>query len=206
MTRRLFSEDELLDAARHVVIARGSRSATIAAISAQAGAPTGSIYHRFASVDDLLARCWLRAVRRTQEMAEATPPVDDALAYATGLALSAYDHCVENPEDAVLLDKLRRPDVLALKLSPQIRSEIEASDAVTATTMSELARSVFGRADGVALDRLVLAVVDLPYGFAQRYLVDARRPPAERRALLLPAVRAVLTDPNLGLPATGNDN
>jgi AcrR family transcriptional regulator len=56
----------MLDAARDLLLARGSGSATIEAIADVSGASTGSIYHRFGSRDGLLTRLWIRAVYRSQ--------------------------------------------------------------------------------------------------------------------------------------------
>src|SRR3982074_335105 len=54
-----FSAAQILDAAATLVAADGPAAATIGAISARLKAPSGSIYHRFASRDVLLARLWL---------------------------------------------------------------------------------------------------------------------------------------------------
>ena len=63
---QLHSEDAILDAARTLVLEVGARSATVTAVAETSGVPKGSIYHRFASLDDLLAEMWIRAVRRSQ--------------------------------------------------------------------------------------------------------------------------------------------
>jgi AcrR family transcriptional regulator len=54
----LHTEESILDAARQVILQRGLRSTTVAAIAETSGASIGSIYHRFVSVDDLLACLW----------------------------------------------------------------------------------------------------------------------------------------------------
>jgi AcrR family transcriptional regulator len=56
----------MLDAARELVLEDGSWSATMEAIAQASGAPTGSLYHRFGSRDQLLARLWVRAVQRSR--------------------------------------------------------------------------------------------------------------------------------------------
>jgi AcrR family transcriptional regulator len=55
-----FSEDSIIDAAIAVVAHCGVAAVSIAAIAAKAGAPTGSVYHRFDSRGAILARAWLR--------------------------------------------------------------------------------------------------------------------------------------------------
>ena len=64
---RLHDPDSILDATLTVVLDRGAPEATIQAIAAESGAPTGSIYHAFGSREALLARMWVRAARRSQE-------------------------------------------------------------------------------------------------------------------------------------------
>ncbi|MBP1161029.1 MULTISPECIES: TetR/AcrR family transcriptional regulator [unclassified Rhodococcus (in: high G+C Gram-positive bacteria)] len=193
MARTTFSTDALLDAAREVILERGPRSATIALIAARAGAPTGSIYHRFASIDELLARTWLRAVRRTQQVRPAGfDPAGEPVEVVVELALALYDHCVAEPGDMLLLDRLRREDVLHLNLGDELIAEVGRSDEQTGGLIAELARAVFGRAGKRETDLVVLALVDLPYSFAGRYLQAGARPPKSRRDRLPDAVRAIV--------------
>lgn len=58
-----FTADGVLDAAAQEVLLRGPY-VTIGDIARRLGAPTGSIYHRFDSREELLVRLWLRSVRR----------------------------------------------------------------------------------------------------------------------------------------------
>ncbi len=63
---RRFTDDQVLDAARDLLADPAITRPRIAAISAASGVHTGSIYVRFASRDELLARLWLRSIRRFQ--------------------------------------------------------------------------------------------------------------------------------------------
>jgi AcrR family transcriptional regulator len=189
--RRVFSTEAILDAAREVVVTRGARSATVAAISREAGVPVGSIYHRFDSLAELLARTWLRAARRSQERALAVPvslehPLDSAVA----VALAMYDHCLADPEDTLLLDSLGRSELLAMDLG-ELRMELETVNERVEQLMASLARRLYSRADRRGRDLVLLALVDLPHGFAHRQLLSGEGAPA-RRERLPDAVRAVL--------------
>jgi AcrR family transcriptional regulator len=187
----VFSTEAILDAAREVILARGVRGATVEAISRAAGVPVGSIYHRFTSIDELLARVWLRAVRRSQERALAVPAAPGRpLESAVAVAVAMYDHCLTEPEDTLLLDVLRRADVLELELGP-LAAELETANDEVVRLMGTLARALYGRADARARDLVLLALVDLPHGFAHRQLVSGVPAPARRRRLPA-AVRAVL--------------
>src|SRR3954470_21795085 len=61
-----FSDADLLAAAAHVAAEGGPAAATVGAIAKAAGAPTGSLYHRFPSRDALLGTLWLDLVGRFQ--------------------------------------------------------------------------------------------------------------------------------------------
>lgn len=55
-----FTEDSIIDAAIEVAAHCGVAAVSISAIAGRAGAPTGSVYHRFESRGAILARAWLR--------------------------------------------------------------------------------------------------------------------------------------------------
>jgi AcrR family transcriptional regulator len=191
LARRVFSTDAILDAAREVVVRRGARGATVEAVSREAGVPVGSIYHRFDSLAELLARTWLRAARRSQERALAVPvSLERPLESAVAVALAMYDHCLEQQADTLLLDALGRSELLAMELGA-LRGELEGVNERIEALMGELARTLYRRADRRTRDLVLLALVDMPHGFAHRQLVSGLRTPA-RRERLPAAVRAVL--------------
>ncbi len=191
MARKVFSTDSILDAARELVIARGPRAATVAAIAEQAAVPVGSIYHRFGSVDELLARTWLRAARRSQEAAKALEiSPQGPLATAQAVALALYDYCLSQPKDTLLLDALSRTELLG-RTQGEVHEELERANEGVEERMAVLARGLFGRADERSRDLVLLAIVDMPHGFAHRQIASGRRTPA-RRERLAAAVAAVL--------------
>src|SRR4051794_9577893 len=104
-----FTEQDLLRAAAEVAAERGPAGATVAAIAKAAGAPTGSLYHRFASRDLLLGRLWLELIGRFQAgWIEALERGDAAAA-----ALHSVAWVRGNPREARLLLLYRREDFLA---------------------------------------------------------------------------------------------
>jgi hypothetical protein len=58
-----------------------------------------------------------------------------------------------------------------------------------------LARRLYGKRTRAALDRTLLAVFDLPYGAARRYLIQRSKLPAGLRDDLSCAVAAVIDQP-----------
>jgi AcrR family transcriptional regulator len=191
--RELYSEDAIIDAARAVVLERGARGTTIGAIADASGAPTGSIYHRFASVDELLARLWMRAMRRVQEaiIAAGTAgdpdrPVDAAV--AAGLAV--YDFCLREREDALLLSSFRLDDFADADLPTEAREALDRLNSEIGPFMAAFAARIGG---SMSLNLVLLAIRDLPYGAALPHLRDRTTPPPARRLALERAVRAALS-------------
>src|SRR5215204_7212566 len=107
---QVHTTDAMLDAARDLLLGEGSRSATIEAIADASGAPTGSIYHRFGSRDELIARLWIRAVYRSQASFVAAMEHDEPREAALAAAMSIVEFCEEHPGDAQLLVAFRRDD------------------------------------------------------------------------------------------------
>src|SRR5829696_4930488 len=117
---KMHSTDAMLDTARGLLLDGGSRRATVEAIAAASGAPTGTLYHRFGSRDELLARLWTRAVYRSQASFLAALENDDPRAAALAAGLSILDFCEQDPADAKLLVAFRREDLIRVAPTGQI--------------------------------------------------------------------------------------
>jgi AcrR family transcriptional regulator len=190
----LHPTDSILDAARGVVLDQGLGAATVAAIAESSGAPVGSIYHRFGSVDDLLAEMWIRAVRRSQESFARAAHHPDPLEAAVGAGLSVYDFCVEHPADGRLLISYRPEDLAGARIDPTQRAELVRLNDPVAAVVKELARRLYGRASRTSLDRVLTVVFDLPHGAVRRPLASGEKLLPQRRDSLEVALRAVLAD------------
>jgi len=108
-----------------VVADRGARGVTLAAIAHVGGAPVGSIYHRFGSLDELLARLWLRALRRSHAALAPALATGDPVQRAVRVALAVYDFCLAEREDALLLAELSRRNLREGNLSPGLLAELD---------------------------------------------------------------------------------
>jgi AcrR family transcriptional regulator len=189
------SVDTLLDVSRDLVIRDGARCVTVDRIVAASGAPKGSVYHRFASVDDLLATMWLRAVRRSQDgflqqLAVGGDPVE--VAVAAGLAI--HDFAMQEPDDARLLAALRREDLVGEVNDPAITVGLQEINDRLGVALADLARRLYGRATRDTVQRTTCAVVDLPMGALRRHLVDGVAVPRSVRSQLAAAMRAALRE------------
>ena len=188
--------DTMLDAARDLLLQDGSRSATMEAIAGASGAPTGSIYHRFGSRDELIARLWMRAVYRSQAPFVSAMEEPDAKAAALAAAMSIVDFCEEHPADAQLLVSFRREDLIRSAPKGPLAVELAELNRPVERAVVDLTRRLYGTRSRAALDRTLMAVFDLPYGAARRYLIAGAGMPSGLRADLTRAVFAVLDQPD----------
>jgi AcrR family transcriptional regulator len=188
----LHPTDTMLDAARELALESGVASATIGEIARVSGAPVGSIYHRFGSRAELLARLWIRAVRRSQASFIAAIDQPDPVAAAVAGALSILDFCESEPADAHLLVSFRREDLLRTAPSARLERELGELNHPIEQALEELARRLYGRLSRAAVERTVLVTFDLPYGAARRHLLDGHALPATLRSDVEAAARALL--------------
>jgi AcrR family transcriptional regulator len=193
---QIHTTDAMLDAARDLLLEDGSGSATIEAIASASGAPTGSIYHRFGSRDELIARLWMRAVYRSQASFLAALERPDAKDAALAAAQSIIDFCEEHPADARLLVSFRREDLIRSAPEGPLADELAELNRPVERAVVDLARRLYGKGSRAALDRTLMAVFDLPYGAVRRYLITGARLPSGLRADVTRAVSAVLDQPD----------
>ena len=191
----IHATEAMLDAARDLLLGKGARSATIEAIAEVSGAPTGSIYHRFGSRDELIARLWIRAVYRSQASFVAAMERDDPKEAAIAAATSVLDFCEEHPEDAQLLAAFRREDLIRALPEGSLADELAALNRPVERAIVQLARRLYGTRSRAALDRTLLVTFDLPYGAARRYLITGSRLPSGLRSDLVRAAEAVVDEP-----------
>lgn len=192
---QLHPTDKMLDAARDLLLEDGSGSATMEAIAQTSGAPTGSIYHRFGSRDELIAKLWIRAVYRSQASFVAAMEVDDPRDAAVAAAASIVDFCVQHPSDAQLIVAFRREDLIRSMPEGPLSEELDELNRPVELAVVELSKRLYGSRRRAALDRTLLAVFDLPYGAARRYLITGSKLPTGLRADLAHAVRSVIERP-----------
>jgi AcrR family transcriptional regulator len=190
---RLHSDDTILDAARTLVLENGARAATIDAIVSRSGAPKGSLYHRFASLHDLLAEMWLRAARRAQAPFLQALGEPDPMEAAIAAALSLHDFAERHRADARLLASIRRTDLADSVDSARLEEELRELNRPLEAAVRDLARRLFGRVTVATTEATLLAVVDLPQGAIRRHLLAGSPFPRGLRGQIDAAVRAALS-------------
>lgn len=190
-------EQMILEAAATLVAAGGPRAATVGAISQATGAPSGSIYHRFTTRDQLLGRLWLGRAARFQDAWVAALVEKDARAAGLAAALSLPRTAREDPDGARIMLLHRRDDFLAEGWPPEMKAEAERLRAQAAKGLSEMARRLFGRDTDETRQATAFATLDIPYGAVRRCISAGKRPPASLDALIERAYYGVVDDPRL---------
>src|SRR4051794_5754245 len=142
---QLHTTDGMLDAARGLLLEVGSRGTTIDAIAQASGAPTGTIYHRFGSRDELIARLWIRAVIRSQASFLAALEQDDPRQAALAGALSIVDFCAEHPADAHLLASFSHDEVAQAVAGGPLKTELAELNRPVERAVAALVRKLYGR-------------------------------------------------------------
>lgn len=190
----MFSDDQILDAALDLVAACGPNAATIAAISGAIGVSVGSIYHRFSSRELLMARLWIRGVKRFQRgfiEALEVEDLDEAAAVAVQHVLRwSQDHFAEV---RVLL--LHRREDLAAQWPEELGQELASLNRDVEGSLHRHAHRRYGRDDDEAMGRVMFALVDIPFAAARRYVLSNTPPPSSVNELLVSTCRFVLDPP-----------
>lgn len=184
--------DDILDAARGLVLRRGVQSATVDAIARASGAPVGSLYHRFGSRDRLMAELWLRAVRRSQAAFLTAASHANPEQAAVDAAWSIHDFVRQHRHDARLLVSFRREDLLRDARSPELIKHLKELNRPLAAAIAQMARRLFGKATARTVEQTLFAVIDIPMGVVRRHLLAGTEIPEWLRDQLGAAVRAAL--------------
>jgi AcrR family transcriptional regulator len=186
-----FDADLLLDVALDLAAARGPEAVTMAGVAEGAGAPSGSVYHRFAGRPALLAALWNRTVGAFQEGLLSALARDDPHAAAVAAARHVVAFSRARPrEAAVLLQGARAFG--AEDWAPESSAVATAGEEGLAAALRGLAadlglRGVEGR------ERVVLAVVDIPSAIVRRHLRgDGGRVPPRAADQAADAAAAIL--------------
>ncbi|MFW0787486.1 TetR family transcriptional regulator [Gordonia sp. CPCC 206044] len=191
--RPRFSTDEILDAALELVIAGGPAAATATAVGRAIGAPSGSVYHRFASRDEMMARLWLRTIENYQRPVIEAVGVDDLDAAADAAIAHCFDWTTEHRGEAALLLLYDKSDIAAAWPDTLARELREHNHAARAA-LRAYARRRYGSDDPAVMDRVTYALVDLPYAAVRRHLPDRGLPAQWLREFTIRSAHEILTD------------
>jgi AcrR family transcriptional regulator len=188
---RVHDLGELLDVAERLVAEAGAGHVTVRGLAAAAGVPNGTIYHAFGSLSAVLAQVWLRAATRFLDLqTELVDRAPGAVAAVVAAADAPAVFAAEHPAAARMLLTTKADRLFGPDLPDELADALHALDKRLVALLVRLARLVWGRGDGLAVEVVTTCVVDLPTALFRR---DPTDPLVRDR--LAAAVRAVLTVP-----------
>jgi AcrR family transcriptional regulator len=161
----------ILHSARELSAEAGPQKITIASVARHAGAPVGSIYHRYASRDEILAEVWLDLVEEFQGRFLSQLDVEGDATEA-GLAAVRFtcSWVRAHPREARLMLLHRRSDFAADRWPETYQQRARALAADADRRLGRYATRLLGRSGKVELRRVQFILVDLPTAALKRDL------------------------------------
>lgn len=196
-----YGDEAILDAALELAGEHGPHGATVVAIAERVGAPSGSIYHRFASRDLILARLWIRTIRHFQEGFLAAMALRDPLEAAKAAVAHTVSWTVENPREAKVLVLYRREDLIAL-WPDELDDELATLNDEVRHSIVTFAQAQFGAVTAETVGRTRLALIDQPYAAARQIIVGSTPPAPWLIDAVTTAALAVLGETSSSPPTT----
>lgn len=171
-----FDTGRLLDAAVRLAAAGGPAAVTMSAVAQAVGAPSGSVYHRFAGRSALLAEVWLRTVEDFQAGYLAALDADpDSRRAARAAARHVVAWSRAHPPEATLLlhgaEEFGRAG-----WSEEHRERGDRGNQRVYGALGALGEAL-GVTGPQGQDRIALALIDLPLAVVRRHLRAGRELP-----------------------------
>jgi AcrR family transcriptional regulator len=188
----MFSEAQILDATATIVAAGGPGAATIGAIGAMLKAPSGSIYHRFASRDVLLGRLWLNKAAFFQDRFAAALTHPDPVKAGLDAALSLPRSVRADFAGARIMLLYRRDDFLAGDWPVDMAAEAVRLRRQVEDAMTDIATRLFGCATAETLRLANFAILDVPFAAVRRHVASNEMPPDNVDELIAAAYPALI--------------
>ncbi len=186
-----FTDQQFVWAAQATIAEEGAGALTVQKVAARAGATTGSVYHRFDSLDAIAATAWLSAAEQFQRDFAASLAAEAGSLYQIVLAGALHTpawsrrHLVQ----ARLLLRLDVQDLNLAPLSDPLRRRVQKLGRGLRRTLLPLARRHSQR--GASEERLRLLqflLADMPLAAVKPYLKRGQKPPAAVDAIIARSV------------------
>lgn len=188
-----YDRDLIINSAASVIAKGGPASATIARIAQALGAPTGSIYHRFASRNELLGEVWLRTVAGFQNEIVAHLAASDP---KTGglAAVHAVPEWVRNhPQEARILLLYRSDDFLQHGWPEPMSARAKQLRLQMTESLDDFCQRLLGHSDATSLQIVGFALAEAPLAALRRYAKESVPPPPIIDELLEGTYRAAMS-------------
>lgn len=173
-----YTDDSFIDSAIRIAAQCGIGAVSMASIAANAGAPIGSLYHRFDSRNTVLARAWLKV--RADFRAEVSCHWAGGDTWRAVESLVAW--CRSKPVYArFMLASDEAPDFG--ELTPALRAEIEADQAALDAAFARCVDTLPAHA-GVPEHVLRFVLIGAPVAIVKPFLSQGMTIPASINAVL----------------------
>ncbi len=166
-----FTNEDFLEAALALLADKGPGGVTIAAIADKIGAPVGSVYHRFASREILLAELWVELIESFQAgFLEELNKGDGQKA-----ALHTLKWVKKHPNQARVFLLYRREELIAGDWPGSIKDRVANLISELDAGLTGFTRHFLGKASKKNLDRVALCLIQIPASAVRAYL-EAGKP------------------------------
>ncbi|OLT24435.1 hypothetical protein BJF83_24220 [Nocardiopsis sp. CNR-923] len=195
-----FSTDDLVTVAVALAAEGGPAAVTMAAVARAAGAPSGSLYHRFPNRPALLAAVWLHALESFHDGCRAALSAPRPLTAAVDTARYVLEWSGSHPDLARILLH-RSADFHEAGWPEADRARLGSANAEIGELLAAVARGLRepGEPWDRARERVALAVVELPLALVRRHLRSGRGVPEDAARLAADSADRLLAP----RPATG---
>ena len=182
-----YNEDSFIDSAIQIAAQCGIGAVSMASIASMAGAPIGSLYHRFDSRNTVLARAWLKVRADFQSTVSCHWAGGD-----TWLAVQALvQWCRSKPAYArFMLASDDAPDFG--ELSAALRADVEADQAVLDAAFARCVQTVPAHIDA-AVHVLRFILIGAPVAIVKPFLNQELPIPPSMDAVLRASHDAICT-------------
>lgn len=170
-----YNDNSFIDSAIEIAAQCGIACVSMSAISVKAGAPIGSVYHRFESRSAILARAWLKVKADFRHDVASLWQHGDT--WAAVAALLTW--CRDKPTYARFLLQCDACPDFGGPLAPQLHALIEAEQAAL-----DACFLLCAQAEGSALPALRFLLIDAPIAIVKPYLTQHQPIPLCAEALL----------------------
>jgi len=189
-----FTEHQILDAAARIIANSGVPAATMSAIAHALGAPSGSIYHRFQSRDELLGRLWLGKMAAFQRGFSAALQHDDPDDAAIAASLFVPQWVRSDRTGARIAIMHRREEFVGGGWLPDMEREARRLGKELDVVLDDITGRLFGEVSPTLKRSTRFAIIDIPYAGVRPHISRGEAPPPEIdnlvRAAAIASIRA----------------
>ncbi len=168
-----FTGQQFYNAAMNLIARSGPGEVTVASIAEEAGAPVGSLYHRFSSREMIIAGMWLGIAESFQKDFLEILDRGDSI----GASLFTPQFVRKNPLESKILLLYRREELIGGEWPESIRERALMLEKELREGLTAFVKKYFGRYSEKNMHKTVFALIDVPLASVKRHL-ESGEPPA----------------------------